>query len=75
MCGHEQDGAGVPDLKPCPNCGALGWVYPCSECRLALEMGTCDTCGAAYDLASRDGRCGNCGECAEHCTHEISLLE
>lgn len=20
------------DLTPCPNCGALGWVFPCSEC-------------------------------------------
>ena len=23
------------DLEACPRCGALGWVYPCSECRNA----------------------------------------
>ena len=33
-------------------------------------MGECDTCGAEYELASRDGRCGDCGECAEHCDHD-----
>ena len=33
-------------------------------------MGECDTCGAEYELASRDGRCGDCGECADHCDHD-----
>lgn len=33
------------------------------------EIGTCDTCGGEYELASREGRCGECGECAEHCKH------
>jgi hypothetical protein len=32
-----------------------------------LEVGTCDTCKASYDLASRDGRCGDCGNCGECC--------
>lgn len=34
-----------------------------------LERGTCDTCGAVYGLADRDGRCGDCGDCAGHCRH------
>lgn len=34
------------------------------------ELGQCDTCGAFYDVASRDGRCGDCGECSAHCTHK-----
>lgn len=27
------------DLKPCPNCGALGWLYPCSECHYDATNG------------------------------------
>lgn len=37
------------------------------------EYGTCDTCGAAYELAERDpgyGRCGDCADCADCCQHK-----
>lgn len=34
------------------------------------ELGTCDTCQANYELASRDGRCGDCGDCANCCNHD-----
>ena len=32
-------------------------------------LGECDTCGAFYEVSSREGRCGRCGECADHCPH------
>lgn len=37
------------------------------------ELGQCDTCGGAYELSSRDGRCGDCGECSAHCLHGVSV--
>ena len=35
-----------------------------------LVYGSCDTCGGAYEVWSRDGRCGDCGECVVHCVHD-----
>ena len=34
-----------------------------------MNLGECDKCGAAYELASRDGRCGDCGNCSKCCNH------
>lgn len=33
------------------------------------EFGSCDSCGQAYELASRAGRCGDCGDCSKCCAH------
>lgn len=36
------------------------------------DWGTCDTCGAPYEVSSREGRCGDCGNCADHCEHRCA---
>lgn len=34
-------------------------------------IGECDTCGAWYDVSSRENRCGNCGDCGKCCMHTL----
>lgn len=95
MCGHEEEGAGVPKVWPnvwamskrlhelqiaFAHAGGRGVdlaeeIDRLQDELISLEIGTCDTCGEPYDVASRDGRCGDCGECAQHCTHERLLVE
>ena len=45
-------------------------AYICSDCD---PLGSCDECGASYDVSDRDGRCGNCGGCARCCLNDIEV--
>jgi hypothetical protein len=61
---HKPSDFGWSDIY-CPSVAGLG----CGECETADDVtGECDTCGDAYDVSSREGRCGDCGECSKHCT-------
>lgn len=63
----------VHPLAPCPQCGALGWVEPCSECGYpAINADTEHVCAdgtvildTAAPVASNehgDAWCAKCGE-------------